>query len=93
MARVASPLCAWVILKIAPPNVPVCVLTLPFLPFLALAAASAAGWAPVAVITLSVPCRASMIAFLGNCASCVSGTKSVPTLISTTPLTGARLNV
>ena len=43
--RVASPLCAWATLKIAPPNVPLCVLTLPFAlrPFLPLAAASAAG--------------------------------------------------
>ena len=95
---VASPLWAWLILKIAPPNVPDWVLGLPLpflpLPFLPFAAASVAACPPVAVMIRRVPPSASISVFLGNCSNWVRGTnRPVLVLISTTPLTGARLNV
>ena len=59
-----APLVAWVILKIAPPNVPDCVLTFFFLP---LAAASRACTAGRAVVRFSVPCRALITVLAGIC--------------------------
>ncbi len=86
-----APPVAWLILKIAPPNVPFWVGVLCFLPF---AAASRAPDGPsAAVVSDSVPWSASITVFFGICVSSVSGMNTPLTLISTTPLTSETLNV
>ena len=88
--RLARPLRAWVILKIAPPKLPDWVFTFG-LGFLPLAAASRAPPVPPgrAVVIFSVPWSASITAPDGICVAPVSWTNCPAAfLMNTVPLTG-----